>query len=220
MDFAYFKKSLQQLRFVSNFHDARELLYGLVLDGSQWVSAIRQGGGSFTGDSLFDENNFIVPKMHWTLRILFALLFLSILFRNIYILTGGIWVVLADQIIGVACDWIVFALDDPELSFALRYIRGWFRRFVRESESILKNDAAWKMGVAHAFLRQVPTGISVIRYYIFYRNFELRDIFLREELGASRHADQNQPLRFLPRGESWSKRYRQRKSYIQETEIS
>jgi hypothetical protein len=207
---SYIQTVLQKLRHVSNVRDATTMVYDIVIDASQWVSKMRRGDDNWS--YYYYDNTILLPELHWGIQFILGALMFSILFRSIRILQIAMWLVVADKLVVTVLRWVFYTLDDPALDFALRYLRGWLRRFVKESGSILNNEGAWKMVVAHAFVRQVPTGISVVRHWIFYRSFALRDKFISEELGAARYtSDPQTEKEFLPRGERWYKRYRERK---------
>jgi hypothetical protein len=212
----------QKLRFATSVRDARIVVQDVGVDAAQYLSQLRQRQQprqrrpSDDDDAGNKDDNKMRAAIRTLMKLLVLLpellpggmgviaggLILSVLFRRLWLVGLAVWLVTADQVFVRTLTWIYYAFsDDYELAYALRYLRGWLRRFLKEGESIIqqsrggpkqKQQAAnvghvWKVGVAHAFFKTVPTGISVVRHWIYYRSFALNDAFLHEELGAARY---------------------------------
>lgn len=86
----------------------------------------------------------------------------------IWILRVALLVLLA-QITWIITKWILYTLDDPELDYAIQYIKTWLKRFVSEGENILTGDDAARFIVSYSFLKTFPTGLSYFRWIVRYK---------------------------------------------------
>lgn len=122
--------------------------------------------------------------MSRTVFYMYAIAALALLTHRLWIL-HGISILILDKIMEVSTKWIVYTLDDKELRYACKYIRGWLELFLREGEEILTGEAAWKFAMTYTIIAQAPTGISYVRYFIHYKMIESRREFM-QELGINR----------------------------------
>jgi hypothetical protein len=115
---------------------------------------------------------------------MYAVVLLSLLLQRFWVM-HGISLLLLGKMFEVVVKWVVYTLDDDELRFANKYIRGWFRLFLRESEKILTGEAAWKFAMTYSVVANAPTGVSYVRYIVRYKMAALRQEFM-SELGEDR----------------------------------
>jgi hypothetical protein len=120
----------------------------------------------------------------WTACYIFAVITLAMLTHQLRVLFGLFLVVVA-KVGGVVIKWIVFILEDPELYKSYAFLRSWLGLLIKEGESIVSSDAAWKLAMTYTVVSQVPTGLSYLQYIIRYKTRLLRKEFLRE-LGVNR----------------------------------
>jgi hypothetical protein len=216
----------QKLRYATTVRDVRIVVQDVGVDAAQCLSQLRRQHQqpqhrrqrrASDDDDTNQNNNKMRAAIRTMIQLLLRLpellpggmgviaggLILSVLFRRLWLVGLAVWLVAADQVFVRSLTWIIYAFsDDYELAYALRYLRGWLRRFLKEGESIIQQSRGgpkqkqpvasgagnvWKVGVAHAFCKTVPTGISVVRHWIYYRSFALNDAFLHDELGAARY---------------------------------
>lgn len=115
---------------------------------------------------------------------MYAVFALALLTHRLWIL-NGISVIVLGKVLAVVVKWSTFILDDDELRFAIKYIRGWLRLLLQEGEEILSGKAAWKLATAYGLLSNAPTGVSYLRYFVRYKMTGLRLEFM-SEIGANR----------------------------------
>jgi hypothetical protein len=115
----------------------------------------------------------------------YSVIALAVLFRRAWIL-HCISLIVLDRILLIGTRWIVYAIDDDELWYCIRYLRGWLQLFLREGEQILSGPGAQKFAMAYSVLWTAPKGVSYIRHIVRYKMIALDKTFL-SELGANRY---------------------------------
>jgi len=151
------------------------------------TSSTKSPGGDDFEELLLDHGHhqrstfWIHPTAFWV----YALLILSIVTRRPWIL-HGISLLLVDQMLQVVIKWLLFALDDRELQLAGKYVRGWLRLILEESEKTLTSKSAVQYVMAFSLLKSAPTGVSYFKFVVRYKMKLVRTEFLREGVGKER----------------------------------
>lgn len=179
-------------RSVSTVEDCRNLAQDILVDICRLIVTTLTAKSVVTDDAWDKPTGNDDFWMCRTALYMYAVVLLSLLTRRIWIMHGISLLVLI-KILGVVLTWADYILDDDELRFASKYVRGWIGLFLREGEKVLSGEAAWKFAMTYSVVTNAPTGVTYLRYVIRYKTTVLRQEFL-SELGENRFERRQQGL--------------------------